>query len=159
LAHSISSGSSTERVQVSSSLPSTTPAFWDSPSSRANEQLLGKLRKSSEAGETKATGRYGYPHRIINGGDRRIWRRMTKHFGTVIEGMAIGMGIAYPVSVFAPELSVGWACSRSRWARPTTIAPSLLSFPFRPCYSSFQTPFHPKEGALISLSSSLSRES
>jgi len=30
--------------------------------------------------------------------------------------------------------------SRSRWARPTTIAPSLLSFPFRPSYSSFQTP-------------------
>jgi hypothetical protein len=43
---------------------------------------------------------------IINGGDKRIWRGMTKRLKPS-SAPGEGMGIVYPVSVFAPELS-GW---------------------------------------------------
>lgn len=43
--------------------------------------VLGELRNVSEVGLTRVIGRYAdsrYPRRIISGGDKRIWRRMTK---------------------------------------------------------------------------------
>jgi hypothetical protein len=71
------------------------------------------------------------------------------------EGSWIGMGIAYPVSVFAPELS-GWSSVltlvlglvRRRSLPRSFLSPSALVIPpFRRCP-------RPKEGSLVCLSSS-----
>jgi hypothetical protein len=89
--------------------------------------VLGKLRKFSE-------GWLDQSHWALcpSYHQRRGQAHLETHdetLGTVIEGMAIGMGIAYPVSVFAPELSglVGRAHACAGLVRRRSLPRSFLS--------------------------------
>ena len=90
---------------------------WDSLSPLGLTNTAGLAEEVSEVGLLPEPLGVSLPQHIIsaldlirhivNGGDKRIWRRMTKPTTAPGEGIEIGMGIEYPVSVFAPELSVG----------------------------------------------------
>jgi hypothetical protein len=75
------------------------------------------------------------------------------------EGIGIGMGMLYPVSVFAPELS-GWLSVLSLTLGSSDDDRSLAPFfPLSPLlFLLSDAAFHPKEGSLVCLSSSLARE-